>query len=202
MNCLDLAATGAAPLALVVAAAVCLALGLVLVLAMRRRRRASVARIAGTLALVAVLVLAGATVAHVPQASAASSAGCSSNDGGYSLVVSQLSVNAGMGPFVEPSAITGTVSNGGAERTYISRIVVSIASVIHADDAVAGPCDADDYALAGQTIQVDKALDPGASLEFGGATIGFLTTDRNQDACQGATVDLMYTVVAEDANGR
>ena len=110
-----------------------------------------------------------------------------------SLTVTQTSTMAGLAPNVAPTAITGMVTNNSADETYIAEVVVSILGVTKAAGAASGVCDASDYLLMAPAMPVGQLLAGGASTNFAGASIGFADKLTNQDACQGATVTLLYT---------
>lgn len=71
-------------------------------------------------------------------------------------------------------------------------MVVRVSSVTKAPHAVAGRCDATDYMVLNPQMPVNETVLPDASLNIGGATIGFDDRATNQDACKGATVHLSY----------
>jgi hypothetical protein len=185
MPCADLAFTGSGPQTLLwVAAAVLLLVGAVLV--MRRRILIGL----GVALLVIVAIAAGGLPGSVSPAEAASS--CTAQ-AGNSLTITQTSTMSGLMPGGARAAITGLVTNNGPDDTDIADIVVSISSVTKAAGAVAGTCDASDYILLDPTMAVAARLGAGASIAFSGASIGFRTTAANQNACKGATVNLLYS---------
>ncbi|UZN01807.1 hypothetical protein [Cellulomonas sp. S1-8] len=178
---------------LVVLALALVSVGIVLRVARRSRRGGGVARAGGGLAALALLVV-GVTVAVVAPAPSARAAtwDCLATDG--SLTVRQVSVLDGLAPGVEPVAIEGLLTNTGGEGTVVAAVDVTIASVALAGHRV-GSCGASDYLLLDPRMPVGRTLAPGDSASFTGAAIGFRTTATDQDACQGATVHLRYTVV-------
>lgn len=110
-----------------------------------------------------------------------------------SLTITQTSVMDDLRPGAEPKLIAGLVVNNGPDDTYITAIVVDIVGVVQADDAAPGECDETDYVLLDVRMPVGRALAPdGGSTDFEGAAIGFNNKSTNQDACQGATVELRY----------
>jgi len=67
--------------------------------------------------------------------------------------------------------------------------------VVRATGAAAGTCGAGDHVLLDVRMPVGQPLASyGGSTAFAGASIGFDDKSTNQDACQGATVHLHYTV--------
>jgi hypothetical protein len=108
------------------------------------------------------------------------------------LSIVQTSAMTGLAPDVPPSAIAGRVTNMSADDTYIVQITASVYAVTKANGASPGTCDATDYVILAPVMPVGQALAGGASTTFSGASIGFLNKSSNQDACQGATVTLLY----------
>jgi len=169
---------------LLVLATACLVAGAVFLLIARRRHRP-------TAALVLIFV-AGVPVALSPGASApAAAADCATADN--SLAVTQTSTLEGLAPGVAPVPITGLAVNNGTDSTYIAAVTVEITLVTADPGAPAGACGVGDYLLLDTTMAVGKTLGPGGSASFGGASIGFADKTTNQDACQHATVHLLYT---------
>ncbi len=187
MNCDPLAATGADSnlVLLLVIATVLLIAGTALVLA--RRKRGGAAR--ATL-LVILLLAAVFTLVPAPPALAAGSDCASANN---TLTVTQTSVMEGLAPGTPPTAITGLVRNNGNDSTRITAVLVEITSVTLSPGAPAGDCSVSDYVLREPLMPVGAMLSPGGSTPFAGASIGFFNKTTNQDACQYATVHLLYT---------
>ena len=111
----------------------------------------------------------------------------------YLLTVTQTTTMAGLAPDVAPVPISGRVVNRGDDRSYVAAVRVRIVSVTTRSGAPSSGCGAADYRLTDARMPVGRTLEPGASASFTGASIGFGTTTRNQDACQAATVHLLYT---------
>jgi LPXTG-motif cell wall-anchored protein len=108
------------------------------------------------------------------------------------VTIIQTSEITGLGPSVEPAAIAGTVRNEALDDTYVTDVTVSIDSVTKAEGAPAGECSADDYLLVDPVMSVEQPLPGKATVTFSGASLGFRNTSSNQDACKGATVNLLY----------
>jgi hypothetical protein len=85
------------------------------------------------------------------------------------------------------------VTNNGTDSTDIIAVNVEITGVTTHPGAVPGPCDPSDYVLLDARMPVGRTLDPGGSTPFAGASIGFNDKSTNQDACKGATIQLLYT---------
>jgi hypothetical protein len=60
-------------------------------------------------------------------------------------------------------------------------------------DSPHAACRVSDYRVTGSRMPVGRTLEPGGAATFTGASIGFSTTTHNQDACQGASIRVLYT---------
>jgi hypothetical protein len=110
-----------------------------------------------------------------------------------SLTITQTSTMNNLAPGADPKAITGLVVNDGPDDTFITAIAVDIVGVVRANGEPVVGCDASDYVLLDVRMPVGRPLAPyGGSTDFAGASIGFNNKSTNQDACQGATVQLRY----------
>ena len=192
MNCTDLAGTGMDPARIVMLVLLALAL-LVAGIALRRRTRPLHAGAAALLILCLAGVLATAPATGAQAAACPTPASSPSASPTNSLTIVQTSVNDGMSPIEEPTTIVGRVTNNGPDDTYVTAILVSISAVVKAPGAAAGTCDASDYILTDPRMLVGMPLAAnGGAVAFSGAQIGFRSSDANQDACQGASVQLHY----------
>lgn len=110
----------------------------------------------------------------------------------------------GLAPGIAPVAITGIVTNNGTDSTNIYDIEVEIVAITTALDSAPGVCDPSDYFLVTEEdpldtdpsrarMPVNQFLNPGESIMFDGAHIGFSNKSTNQDSCKGATIQLLYT---------
>jgi len=182
MNC-DLAHTGTPlPWLLILLVAVVL---LVTGIAITRRTRA------GCIMAVLLVVTTAGLLAAAPASTA--QAACTAAPAVNSLTITQTSTNSGLSPTQPPSLITGRVTNNGPDDTFVTAVIVTIGAVTMAPGAAAGSCDASDYILIDPRMPVDSPLAAsGGSAAFSGAHIGFTDKPSNQDACQGAVVDLHY----------
>lgn len=189
MRCDMLPTTGlGTPLAVVLGVALCcVLLGAAGVAARQRHRRGALGALVLVLALVVTL---GPGLAAAPAQAA--DAGCVQDAAGGRLTVTQTSTMDGLAPGVAPEAITGLLVNVSTDETRVAAVDVEVLAVVPIG---AGACDAEDYTVLDPRMQVDETLQGGGSTIFDGASIGFLSTAENQDACQGATVRLLYTVV-------
>ncbi len=202
MNCVPVLADtgfGGSVLLVLVVGLVGLVLGLGMVLRARRGR----GREAVGLTAVILVLAAGATLAHAPSPASAAPSACESSTEtpsapeDNSLSLTQTSVMVDLAPHRAPVPITGLVVNNGADSTFVTAVRVEIVGVTRAPGSAAGPCDASDYVLLAPRMSVGRTLGPwGGSSTFSGASIGFANKSSNQDACQGATVQLGYRTVA------
>jgi len=114
-----------------------------------------------------------------------------------SLTIFQTSIMDDLAPDVAPAEIRGLVVNNGPDSTYITAIDVEIVGVVRRIGAAAGTCDASDYVLDDERMLVGQTLNSyGGSAVFAGAAIGFNNKSTQQNACQGATVQLRYTTTS------
>ena len=153
---------------------------------MRKSRKAIV--IGGT---VGALLVGGAAFAYW-STSGDGTGSAATSAGAPSLVVTETSNVTNMFPGDSAQNITGTVKNTAANSAYVTKVVVSIASVTQASGAT-GSCDSSDYTLDAAQMAVNKDIAAGATEPFSGATIQFKNKPAtNQDGCKGATVHLAY----------
>ncbi len=142
-----------------------------------------------------LLLLAGSGIVGSATAAGAATSGSAIEPG--SVTLTQTSTIENLAPGVPPVAITGLIINDGTEDVFVTAIDVEIISVIRALDAATGVCGASDYILLDTRMPVGRTVAAnGGSTAFSGASIGFNNTSTNQDACQGATVNLLYSTVA------
>ena len=137
------------------------------------------------------LVLVGSgTAAFAYWSTTGSGSGTASTTAGApSLVITQTSAPTNMAPGVAAGGISATVQNTAVNTAYVTKLVVSIASVSGGD----GACSAADYTLTGATMTNGAGdLAAGSTATFSGATLGFNNTADNQDGCKHATVNLAY----------
>jgi hypothetical protein len=189
MICEQLSNTGGhMPLPVLVLAAIALILvGGAITLAARRRHMAP--------AIALVLILGVTASVTIPAGPArATTSQC---DGDYASVqVFQTSVMDGLAPGIAPVAIHGIVVNSGSSTIRVIAVDVRISSITVELDSHTGSCDATDYRLVDEHMPVSRTLFTGRSATFAGASIGFSDKPTAQDACQNATVHLLYTVRA------
>ena len=143
------------------------------------------------LVVAAVLVVIGAAGAYAYWTSGGGGLGAAETGTSADLVVQQTSEVTGMGPGVDAQDLSGNFDNSNAAASYVGSV-----TVIVADTGNAG-CTAADYTITGSPMAVDDLVPAGDGQgAWSGATIAFNNDpDTNQDACQGATVNLTYAIV-------
>lgn len=111
-----------------------------------------------------------------------------------SITVNQTSTVTNLRPGGAAQTLTGSFTNTDTSPVYVTSVTASISSVVKAVGAPAGTCDATDYTLANATMTVAAEIPSGvAQGAWTGATIAFNNKAAvNQNACQGATVNLAY----------
>jgi len=176
----DLSYTGFPLAAVLLLGVACLLVG-VLLLVLARHRRGRTAALA-----VALLLLSAGLSAGRPGESSAEPTNASC------VTITQTSPLTGLAPGIAPAAITGQITNHWADTIFVTTVTVSIASVTKAPGARDGSCDTSDFLLAQPDMPVGVTIAPGGTADFTGASIGFNNKSVNQDACQGATVELHY----------
>lgn len=164
----------------------CLIAGTVTLLMARRSGRGAAAT------LMLLLVVGTVTTITAGVSAQPATSGCSSA-ADNSLIVTQTSTMEGLAPGIAPVAITGMVVSNATDSTYITAIDVEITSITPGPGSPAGTCGASDYRVLDTRMPVGRTLVPGGSTSFAAASIAFSDKTSNQDACQDATVHLLYT---------
>jgi hypothetical protein len=143
------------------------------------------------LVIAAVTVMATAVGAYAYWTSGGGGTGTAATGTSDDLVVVQTSSITNMGPGIGVQTLSGNFDNGNEGPTYVGSVAVVVT-----DTSDAG-CTAADYTIAGSPMLVDDEVPAGNDQgAWGGATIAFANDpDRNQDACQSATVNLTYEIV-------
>lgn len=142
----------------------------------------------------AVAILSTAGVAFAYWTGGGSGAGAATTGASTAVTVNQTGTLTPMFPGDTAQTLSGDFDNAGSGPIHIVSVTASIASVFQAG-AVAVGCSAADYTLAGAAMAAVQDVPTGTSVgTWGGATIKFNNTTANQDACQGATVNLAYAV--------
>jgi hypothetical protein len=218
VTCALLAGTGSPTLVLIAAAGFCLLTGAVLLWLTRDRRGQGDTAITVLLLILTTCgltsVVAGVSSARAssrctivrqpngPRPSALTTSGSdpSNPDPGRSgpsplsqrsLTITQTSRLVGLAPGVRPEAITGTITNRSPTSAIVAAVTVRVRSVRMAA-ATPGQCNASDYVLVDPVMPVGRTLAAGESVDFAGARLGFNNKATNQDACEGAVIDLLY----------
>jgi ABC-type uncharacterized transport system permease subunit len=141
--------------------------------------------------IASALVLLVSVTAYAFWTSDGGGSGTAGTGTSATLVVVQTSTVEAMGPGVAAQPLSGNFNNGGDGPAYVGSV-----SVVVSGTSAPG-CDADDYAVSGSPMTVDDQVSTGTAVgAWTGATIAFANDPLvNQDACQGATVDLTYEIV-------
>jgi hypothetical protein len=146
------------------------------------------------LAVVAVLVVAGAAFAFWTAGGSGTGSGSAAGTQS-SLTVNQTTTLAAMYPGDSAQTISGDFDNPNSGPIQVGTVTASISSVTKAAGAPAGTCDATDFTLANAAMAVNAEIPAGNGKgAFTGATIKFNNKASNQDACKGATVALAYAI--------
>ena len=182
MNCEDqsLTYTGLPLATLLTIGGACLTAGLLLLILARTRRGRTAAIGVG------LLLLSVGLSASAPGQSSARPAPSSC------ITITQTSPLTGLAPGIAPAAITGQITNHWPGSIFVTTVTVSIATVTKAPGSADGSCDASDITLQATDMPVGRTLQAGESADFAGASIAFNDKSINQDACQGASVELHY----------
>ena len=186
MSCGNIPGTGGPAAWLLLAGLACLIVGLLLY--RRSGHRADL------VALIVILMLGtvGAVAAPSPVHAASNDCVAPPVEATNALTITQTSVIDGLGPTSPPAEIRGLVTNLSLDSTFVSTVTVSIASVSKAAGAAPGTCSAADFVLTEPRMTVELPLPARSHVSFSGATIAFLSSSSNQDACKRATIHFKY----------
>jgi hypothetical protein len=114
-----------------------------------------------------------------------------------SITVNQTSTITDLRPGGTAQTLSGNFDNSDDSPVYVTSVAVTISSVTGGAVGTGDVdgCDAGDYTIAGSPMTVNAQVPAGtAQGSWTGATIVFKNeAGENQDACQGATVNLAYT---------
>ena len=147
---------------------------------------------ASIIAIFMVLSVAGAAFAYwTVSGEGSGTAATGSVD--EELVVNQVSTPTNLRPGGAAATLSGDFDNPNDEPVFVTSVTAAIASVTPVG---AGVCTAADYTLANAVMNVNAEVAIGDSKgSWTGATIQFDNDPLvNQDGCQGATVNIAYTV--------
>lgn len=144
-------------------------------------------------AVAALLMLAGGGAAVAYWTTTGTGTGSAATGSSQPITVVQTSTVSNLRPGAAAQTLSGTFNNPSGGSQYVRTVTASISSVTLAA-GVTGTCTAADYTLTGATMTVNQNVAAGtAQGSWTGATIAFANDNaRNQDACQGATVNLSY----------
>jgi hypothetical protein len=146
--------------------------------------------------IAAVTILAGGGAAFAYWTAGGTGTGTGATSSGTTGVTAvQTSTVTAMQPGDTAQTLAGNFNNPNTNPVYVTSVTASIASVTKAGGAPAGTCDATDYTLATPVMTVGAEVAAGNGKgAWTGASIKFNNKVTNQDACKGATVNLLYTV--------
>ncbi|SDH09959.1 hypothetical protein [Agrococcus jejuensis] len=140
----------------------------------------------------AAFVLAGGGVAYAWWSTTGTGTGTATTGTAGVVAVAQTSEVGGLAPGRAAQPLAGTISNTTTSALYVSTVTVSISSITKNGTAVTG-CTAADYTLV-QPAAVNQDIPASGQQAWTGASIQFNNRAANQNACQGVTVNLSYTV--------
>jgi len=141
------------------------------------------------------LLLVGGGIAYGYWTAGGSGTGTAATGTTSSVTVVQSSTVTGLAPGGTAQTLSGTFTNPNTGPVFVGTVTASIASVTKAGGAPSGTCDATDYTLSNAAMTVNAQVPAGTNVgSWSGATIAFNNKASNQDGCQGATVNLAYTV--------
>jgi hypothetical protein len=141
--------------------------------------------------IAAAIIMLTAVGAYTYWTSNSAGAGTAATGTSGDVSVIQTSTITAMGPGVAAQTLTGNFDNSGSGPSYVGSVTVVVS------DTSATGCTAADYTITGSPMTVNAQVPAGdARGAWTGATIAFANSATdNQDACQGATVNLAYEVV-------
>lgn len=147
-----------------------------------------------TIAAASLIVAVGTGTAYAYWSAGGAGVGAATTGTSTALTVNDTTSLTAMFPGDTAQTLSGDFDNTSSGPIHVATVTVSISGVTKAVGAQ-GVCTADDYTLAGATMTINADVPTGTGQgAWTGATIQFNNTTANQDGCQGATVDLAYTV--------
>jgi hypothetical protein len=148
-----------------------------------------------TVAAAVVVLVGGAGAAFSYWTSSGSGTGNGTTGTTAPVTAVQTTTIANLRPGGAAQTLSGNFTNTNTGPVYVTNVVVTIASVVKDAGAVAGTCDATDYAITGGTMAVGAEVPVGtAQGAWSGATIAFVDKGTVQDQCKLATVNVSYAV--------
>lgn len=150
-----------------------------------------------TIIAIAAAIIVFATVgAYAYWTSDGAGDGTAATGTSTSLVVVQTSTITGMGPGIAAQTLSGNFDNSSGGPSYVGSVTVGIADITDSAGTSLAGCTVADYTITGSPMAVNAEVPDGdAQGAWSGATIVFANDPaRNQDACQGATVELTYAI--------
>lgn len=143
---------------------------------------------------VGLLAIGGGAFAYWTVTGAGTGAASTGVTSGTITVV-QTSTVSNLRPGGAAQTLSGNFNNSDTSPVYVATVTAAIGSVVKSGTAPGGACTAADYTLSNAVMTVAAQIQPGTGQgAWTGATLAFNNTGANQDGCQGATVNLTYTI--------
>jgi len=135
-------------------------------------------------AITTLLTVFGAVGVFAYWTAGGSGEGAAGTGTSTAVGINQTSVVSAMGPGVGPQALAGTFT--AAVPTYVGQVTAAVNGSL-----LPSGCTSADYVIV-QPTATNAEVTTGST--WSGGSIAFLNDPaRNQDACQGATVDIAYS---------
>ena len=149
------------------------------------------------------LVIAGSGVAYAYFTSTGSGTGSATVGSSTALTITQTNTIAGLLPGGSASPVQFTILNDSGGNENLGLVSASVSSVTLAEGHPSGTCSASDFTVTAGTTVVGSisngstydstTASSGSELTSVEPTVAMKETGSNQDACQGATVNLTLT---------
>jgi hypothetical protein len=144
--------------------------------------------------LAAILTVSGGAAAFAFWTADGSGTGTATTGTSMSFTVTSEHDDGLLAPGSSPGqVVTVTVANPGTGAKPLTKVTVLLGTVVKASGAAAGECLPGNYAVTFSPPPYGEMIAPGGSVPGGKATVTMVETGLNQDACQGATVNLAFT---------
>jgi len=148
--------------------------------------------------LVTVVTLGGGLAAVAFWSTDSAGSGTASTGSQSANHVTGSDAAGTLSPSSSPQALTASVTNASPHDEAVPTVTVTFTVTKDAANHASGTCDASNYALSpanGVMTPADNTtLASGGTRSYSGVSINYVNSASvNQDACQGATVNLTYT---------
>ena len=143
---------------------------------------------------IAVLILLLSSGAYAYWTITGAGSGSAGTATPTAITVTQTSTITGLYPGGPAVALAGKFNNSNDGPLFVNEVNATIGTIT--GPGVDGPpaCTAADFELSGFPVTVGAQVPSGtAQGNWSGGTIKLLNTSTNQDACKGASVNLVYT---------